>query len=322
MKKRSMTQIASTLLVCASLLVSACSGNTGNPSPEKTTPEQSASAERVLTDAMGNKVTLPAHPQKVIATYLEDHLIALGVKPVAQWSVGEGSVQGYLQKELAGIPAIPYDLPPEVVMSYSPDLILLESADLAVGEKYNQYAKIAPTYTIGVEKNTDWRKELLTVGEVLNKTDEAKAVLAAYEKKAQEAKEKLQQTVGPKTATALWVLPKSVFVVKENLSSGDVLYKDLGFTVPKIVHEVTKASEANWSKISLEKLATLDTDYLFIVNSKEVPMKDLVSDPVYANIPAVKNGHVYEFPKESSWLYSGTIANGQIIDDVLKSVLQ
>lgn len=320
MKKRSTLQIASSLLVFTALLVSACSGNTGT-APEKAAPEQAAVTERVVTDAMGNKVTLPVHPQKVIATYLEDHLVALGVKPVAQWSVGEGSVQGYLQKELAGIPAIPYDLPLEVVMSHSPDLIILESAELAAGDKYNQYAKIAPTYAVGIGKNTDWRKELLAVGEVLNKRDEAKAVLAAYEKKAQEAKEKLQQGIGTKSATALWVLPKSTFVVKENLSSGDVLYKDLGFTVPEIVKEVTQASDANWSKISLEKLAVLNTDYLFIVNSKGMPLKELVSDPVYANIPAVKNGHVYEFSKDSSWLYSGTIANGQIIDDVVKSVL-
>jgi len=321
MKKKSTLQIASSLLVCAVLLVSACSGNAGKTAPEKASPEQAAAAERVVTDAMGNNVTLPEHPQKVIATYLEDHLVALGVKPVAQWSVGEGSVQSYLQKELAGIPAIPYDLPPEVVMSHSPDLIILESADLAAGDKYNQYSKIAPTYTVGIEKNTDWRKELLAVGEVLNKSDEAKAVLAVYEEKAQAAKEKLQQGIGTKSAAALWVLPKSTFVVKETMSSGDVLYKDLGFTVPEIVKEVTQASDANWSEISLEKLAVLNTDYLFIVNSKGVPLKELVSDPVYANIPAVKNGHVYEFSKDSSWLYSGTIANGQIIDDVLKSVL-
>lgn len=320
MKKRSTLQIASSLLVFTALLVSACSGNTGT-APEKAAPEQAAATERVVTDAMGNKVTLPVHPQKVIATYLEDHLVALGVKPVAQWSVGEGSVQGYLQKELAGIPAIPYDLPLEVVMSHSPDLIILESAELAAGDKYNQYSKIAPTYAVGIEKNTDWRKELLAVGEVLNKRDEAKAVLAAYEKKAQEAKEKLQQGIGTKSATALWVLPKSTFVVKETMSSGDVLYKDLGFTVPEIVKEVTQASDANWSKISLEKLAVLNTDYLFIVNSKGMPLKELVGDPVYANIPAVKNGHVYEFSKDSSWLYSGTIANGQIIDDVMKSVM-
>jgi iron complex transport system substrate-binding protein len=34
----------------------------------------------------------------------------------------------------------------------------------------------------------------------------------------------------------------------------------------------------------------------------------------------VKNNHVAEFPRSSSWLYTGVIANDQIIDDVLKTI--
>ncbi|WP_240419391.1 hypothetical protein [Paenibacillus periandrae] len=45
-------------------------------------------------------------------TYLEDHLIALGVKMIAQWTVSNGkSVQYYLHKGLKGILTIPSDLP-------------------------------------------------------------------------------------------------------------------------------------------------------------------------------------------------------------------
>lgn len=322
MNKRSTRQMAFLLLVSVALLVSACSGNTSSAPPNGTVQEQPTAKERVLTDAMGNKVTLPAHPQRVIASYLEDHLVALGVKPVAQWSVGEGQIQKYLQNELAGIPEIPHDLPPEVVMSFNPDLLIMGSADLLAGDKYDQYAKISPTYAVGLEKNNDWRKELLTVGEVLNKSEQAKEVLARYEEKAKEAKEKIQQGIGSKSAAALWVLPKSIFVVKENLSSGDVLYKDLGFSVPNVVKEISEANDANWNEISLEKLAVLDADYLFIVNSKGMSKDDLLRDPVYANIPAVKAGHVYDFTKDSSWLYTGTIANQQIIENVLESVLK
>ncbi|MFC7559610.1 hypothetical protein ACFQ5D_19215 [Paenibacillus farraposensis] len=49
---------------------------------------------------------------------------------------------------------------------------------------------------------------------------------------------------------------------------------------------------------------------------------ELIKDPVRSGISAVKEGHVYDFGKDSSWLYTGTIANGQMIDDVLKSVFQ
>ncbi|MCU6792631.1 hypothetical protein OB236_10920 [Paenibacillus sp. WQ 127069] len=45
-------------------------------------------------------------------SYLEEHLIALGVKTIAQWTISNGnSVQYYLHKELKGILTIPSDLP-------------------------------------------------------------------------------------------------------------------------------------------------------------------------------------------------------------------
>lgn len=45
-------------------------------------------------------------------------------------------------------------------------------------------------------------------------------------------------------------------------------------------------------------------------------------DPIWSQMPAVKNGHVYVFDDSSSWLYTGAIANSQMIDDVLKSVVK
>ncbi len=59
-----------------------------------------------VTDTLGNKVTVPAKPKRIIASYLEDYLVALGEKPVAQWTVGQGSIQDYLAKELKDVPTI------------------------------------------------------------------------------------------------------------------------------------------------------------------------------------------------------------------------
>jgi iron complex transport system substrate-binding protein len=326
MNRNAKHSMAFILLLSFTLLLSACS-DTSSPTAtdgasqgNNNTSAEPTSQERVLKDALGHEVKIPAQPQRVIASYLEDHLVALGVKPVAQWSVGKNSVQAYLQKELKDVPTIASDLPFEAVLNFKPDLIIMDSASMVEGDKYNQYSKIAPTYVVGSNMNNDWRQELLTVGEVLNKSNEAKQALSNYDKKAAEAKAKLSQTVGQKTAAALWVTDKNVYVVNQNLSSGDVLYKDLGFKIPQVVQEISKTAKANWSNLSLEKLAELDADYIFIVNSKNVSKEDIVKDPVWAGIPAVKEGRVYDFGKDSSWLYTGTIANSQMIDDVLKNV--
>ncbi|WP_232322280.1 AraC family transcriptional regulator [Brevibacillus parabrevis] len=320
MNKKSTRHMATLFMVSLALFVSACSG-TASPTPQTgSVQEQTGATQRELTDGMGNKVTVPAQPQRIIATYLEDHLVALEIKPVAQWSVGKGDVQGYLQKDLAGIPAIPHDLPPEVVMSYNPDLIIMDNEELVAGDKYSQYAKISPTYTIGKEKNSDWRKELLVVGEVLNKSEEAKKVLADYDAYVAEAKQKLKQAIGDKTAAALWVTSKNIYVARQDLSSGDVLYKDLGFKVQAVVQEISQSGDANWNALSQEKLAQMDADYLFIVNSKGTSKDEFLKEPVWANIPAVQKGQVYDFSTESSWLYMGVIANRQMIENVLENV--
>ncbi|KXG08671.1 putative siderophore-binding lipoprotein YfiY [Anoxybacillus sp. P3H1B] len=276
--------------------------------------------ERILTDAMGHEVKIPANPKRVLASYLEDPLLALGIKPVAQWSVNNGaSVQGYLQDQLKDVPTIPYDLPFEAVQKFSPDLIIIDSASMVEGGKYEQYNQIAPTYVIGKEENNDWREELLRVGEIFGKKEKAEKLLDDYEAKVKEAKEKIADAGNPSVA-AIWLVNGSFFVVSEKLSSGAVMYEDLGLKVPKVVKEISESGTANWNPISLEKLAELDADYIFLVNSDKANGSPILNNKLWKSIPAVKAGKVYEFSPDESWLYTGIIANEQIIDHILKSI--
>lgn len=293
-----------------------------NNTATETETQTEAPAERTLTDAMGHEVKIPANPERIIASYLEDNLVTLGVKPVAQWSVANG-IQEYLQKDLDGIPTIAFDLPFEAVVSFNPDLIIIGSESVVEGEKYAQYSKIAPTYVLGDEINNDWRKALLKIGEILNKGDEAQKALDDYEVKAKEIKEKLDTvTGGMKSAAAIWLVSGKFFIVSDNVSSGEVMYKELGLAEPEVVKEISANATGNWSSISLEKLAEMDVDYLFFVNSDEGTGAEALKDPVWQSIPAVKNGNLFEFTRSSSWLYSGVQANLQIMEDIQNSIVK
>ncbi|PKU49750.1 ABC transporter substrate-binding protein [Lysinibacillus fusiformis] len=299
-----------------SILLAAC-GNQPSSSSDTTNEK---STNRVLTDAIGHEVTIPKNPQHVIAPYLEDHLVALGIKPVAQWSVKGGtSIQGYLQDSLKDIPTIEFDLPYEAVTSFNPDLIVVGSPEIAEGEKYEQYSKIAPTYVMGAEDN-NWRNKLLTMGAIFGQTDKAKKVLADYDQFAKEAKEAIHNKVGSPSATVIWNIKNTIYMVSDTASSGVVLYEDLGLQTPTLVKEVSASAAGDWSQVSLEKFIQIDADYLFVINSDHTGSTELLSDPLLANIPAIKNGHVYEFDQNSSWLYSGAIANRQIIQNVVDSI--
>lgn len=282
---------------------------------------EEASTERTLTDAMGHEVTIPAKPERILASYLEDNLVALGITPVAQWSVNDGAgVQQYLQDYLKDVPTIPSELPLEVVTSFTPDLILVGSAQAVEGSKYEQYNKIAPTFVVEEKNNGDWRKQLVSVSEILGQTEEAKNVLAEYEKKAKEAKKLIQDSVGSESAAAIWLVNNTFYIVSENVSSGAVLYGDLGLSTPNVVKEISSTATGNWSAISLESLAELDADHLFLINSDKGNGAEMLKDPLWKNIPAVKNNNIYEYDADTSWLYAGPIANTQMIDHIVESL--
>ena len=300
------------LAACSLTLLGAC--GTNNDSTDSSGSATTSSEIATFTDAMGNEVTVPENPQRVIGIYLEDYLVALGVTPVAQWTVGNDSDQAYLQDKLADVPRINYDLPYEDVLSFEPDLLLMDSSSMVEGDKYEQYSKIAPTYVVTNGEEVTWRERLTDIAKVLHKEEQAAQVEADYDDLVAATKEAYADQIKGKSIAVLWVVNNSVFMVSETKSSGQLLYHELGFEVPTLVSEISESATADWSAVSLEKLAELDADYLILVNSDKGA--DFFSEQVWQNLDAVKNNHLWEFGPESSWLYNGPIAYTKMIEDI------
>lgn len=301
------------LAACSLTLLGAC-GTNNDSTDSSGSATTSSEIATTFTDAMGNEVTVPENPQRVIGSYLEDYLVALGITPVAQWTVGNDSDQAYLQDKLADVPRINYDLPYEDVLSFEPDLLLMDSNSMVEGDKYDQYSKIAPTYVVTNGEEVTWRERLTDIAKVLHKEEEAAQVEADYDDLVATTKETYADQIQGKSIAVLWVVNNSVFMVSETKSSGQLLYHELGFEVPSLVSEISESATADWSAVSLEKLAELDADYLILVNSDKGA--DFFSEQVWQNLDAVKNNHLWEFGPESSWLYNGPIAYTKMIEDI------
>lgn len=301
------------LAACSLTLLGAC-GTNNDSTDSSGSATTSSEIATTFTDAMGNEVTVPENPQRVIGSYLEDYLVALGITPVAQWTVGNDSDQAYLQDKLADVPRINYDLPYEDVLSFEPDLLLMDSSSMVEGDKYEQYSKIAPTYVVTNGEDVTWRERLTDIARVLHKEEQAAQVEADYDDLVAATKEAYADQIKGKSIAVLWVVNNSVFMVSETKSSGQLLYHELGFEVPTLVSEISESATADWSAVSLEKLAELDADYLILVNSDKGA--DFFSEQVWQNLDAVKNNHLWEFGPESSWLYNGPIAYTKMIEDI------
>lgn len=310
-RKKKLFTITFTILLIG--LMSACSSSNQTSSTDSSS-QQSSSTIHTVTDALGHKVEIPNNPKRIIGSYLEDYLVALGEKPVAQWTVGSGSIQHYLQGELKNVPTISYDLPYEKVLSFEPDLLLISSSATVEGGKYEQYSKIAPTYVVKNGNDVTWEEQLKDVAKALNKEKEADKIIADYQSKVKETKKELGDKINGKTAAVLWVTNNSAFMVSDSRSSGRIIYDDLKFGIPNLVAEISKDATSDWSAVSSEKLAELDADYLILVNSDEKAA--MFNEATWQNLKAVKENHVLEFGPESSWLYNGPIASQNMVNDI------
>lgn len=296
----------------SALLLGAC-GETEEANQEGTEEETAA----LVTDGMGMEVEVPENPERILASYLEDYLVALDVDPIAQWSVNEGSsTQEYLADEIGDLPTVPHDLPFESVLELEPDFMIVR--DPIEESMHEQYSEITPTYVLE-STPTEWRQTLTEMGVILNKEDEAEEALESYETKAEDYAAQIEEQASGESAAAIWMVDTSLFIVHEERSSGAVMYQDLGLEAPEVVSELS--SDADWAAISLEELAQMDVDHLFLVNS-DGEEADIFEERLWQNIPAVQEGQVYEFGPETAWLYYGPIASEQILDHVVESILE
>lgn len=62
------------------------------------------------------------------------------------------------------------------------------------------------------------------------------------------------------------------------------------------MEEISKNATADWNQVSLEKLAELDADHIFLVNSDE--SAPLFQEAIWKNLPAVKNNQVHTYDKK------------------------
>lgn len=280
-------------------LLSACSSAPAQPSASESpnaasaspvsSPSQSASAQpsasesatRIVSTSAG-EVEVPAHPQRVLTTNLIGDLIALGVTPIA---APEHEANTIAYRELAAPVPLWKDLNPELVTSYEPDLILVYSK-----EQYDAFSKIAPTVLFPFFELSA-QDRVTALGDVLNKQEEAKRVLADYNAKVADAKRQLEEAnraFEGQTFSILEFIWGGLYVYGDSFGrGGDIVYNGLGLQAPEVVRKEVIAGE-QWRELSMEVLPEYAGDYILLSGDVD----KISENPVWDTLPAVKNGKV------------------------------
>lgn len=289
----------------------------GNETSESETNESDSNVQATTIESgMGEEFTIPTDVERVLAPFHEDGLLAIGVTPVAKWAIGE-TLQEHLEDQLADVPKIEWTLPLEQVLSFEPDLIILESNLDSYEGTYEEYNKIAPTYVMTEETTLDWRKQIDTFGTLLGMQDEAEAALTGYEEKVEDASAELTEALGEETVAAIWVIGGKFFTFEKDRHSAKVMYDELGVQVPSLINDLGEAP-ATWDALSLEKLSELDADHVILLAAEgEEGLETLENSEVWKSIPAEQNGNVHVLPSAGSWTNTGLHASQQTIDALL-----
>ncbi|WP_270169403.1 ABC transporter substrate-binding protein [Paenibacillus sp. SYP-B4298] len=322
------------------IMLAACGSATDTPAALNTPPAESAvttgsapgtsadvekSNVRTITHLKGT-TDIPAQIDRIIvlsAAYT-DHLLTIGEKPAAinVETRYNGDYLPYLASQLQGVQTVGSADSPnlEAIVLLNPDVILIESR--TAESTYDELNKIAPTIVLGNEwldyedNEGFWKKDLLTIAEMYDKTDVAQAKIAELDKKTAQAKEKLA-SLGNKKLAFMRVREKAMQIYAEKGHPlGTLLYESLGFEPTALTPELQRVD------LSMEVLPELDADYLVLeVDPNGYNNLDSMNKSVlWNNVPAVQNEHVFE--SDSFWLFKswGALGRSEIIDDILEMI--
>ncbi|MBD2095657.1 iron-siderophore ABC transporter substrate-binding protein [Trichocoleus sp. FACHB-591] len=293
--------------------------------PSLSTP--TTTETRSVQHAMGT-TQVPAAPQRVVSLSWLDTVLSLGVQPIGSNQVNDS----YLQERAAGIPNVGRSGAPslEKILALKPDLILGWQTDHKA--IYPQLSRIASTVIDSGEGSGAWKKTLQLYAQALGKTAEAEQLMAKYKARLAEFKQKMGASGSQPDQTQVSVVrvyPDGISLYLKDSFSGTIL-ADAGLSRPST--QSLSASEAKalggnpvQLSISRELLSQADGDVLFVwtgendaksAQAAQKQLEQLKSDPLWANLKAVKQNRVYQVPKY--WIGSGPIAANLVIDDLFK----
>ncbi|WP_438347006.1 AraC family transcriptional regulator [Paenibacillus sp. FA6] len=300
------------------LLLSACgsgtatnNGGTVNPIPAQTqqTTQPEVLETRTISTVKGD-VEVPNNPQRVIVDYLIGDVVALGVTPLGVARVARGEKEAVFANQITNSTKIAME--PEDVMTLEPDLIILAWGD----ENYEGLSKIAPTVYVPYGDMTT-EERIHFIGDVLNKQEEAKAVLNTYAEKIAEAKLAFQNAgLSDVTVTMGEYSDKNNYIAGAKHAVGELVYNELQMQAPSKVQTDIIDADKYWAEISMEVLAAYMGDYVISLGDTEVP----TDNAVWQSVPAVQHNRIVTVDNSLSWS-TDIITSSALIDYIVNQLL-
>lgn len=288
------------LSLVALFALAACSAqNQVEEDAPKNTDEQVAEVETSEAETqdityLGETYTVPGNVERiVIAGAMEamEDATALGVEPVGAITIA-GEFPEVFKEAMGQAESIGEKQQPnfEKIVQLKPDVIL--GSTKFPEEVVSKLERIAPTILVS-HISSDWEDNIMLMGELSEKEEQAQTLLSDYKKKVEELKPSLAENLKGQSVVAIRVRGGKMFVYPEDVFYNPVLYKELGLEAPKAIKKAKSQEE-----ISIEQLAEMNPDHIFMQvqqsenQENEQAYEQLKKNPIIQNIKAFKEDQV------------------------------
>ncbi|WP_043529843.1 iron-siderophore ABC transporter substrate-binding protein [Litchfieldella xinjiangensis] len=274
---------------------------------------------RTLDTAYG-EVEIEGEPQRVVTLYegALDVSVAAGITPLAAVATrgGEG-VASYLESDVPGIAIVgtARETNLEAVVAQSPDLIL--ASPQLPQEQYAILSRIAPTLVPLTEETTaeSWKDEARFFAKGLGKASQIEQRLEELERRAEAIAEHVSAQGSPGASLVRW-MPQGPLVMSEQLFSTGLLAA-AGFEVTDA--GLVKGGRPHSDPLSLENLARIDNDWLFLATLNEegeAALESARTSPAFSRLSAVENDRVVPVNGQLWTSATGPLAASAILDRI------
>lgn len=265
------------------LLISACSSTSSTEKENDTKKEES---ETFTYESETGPIEVPKDPQRVVMlSGFTGNVIELGVNLVGVdvWS----KTNPTFEKELKDVAEVSEDNL-EQIIELEPDLIIA----LSTVKNIDKLNEIAPTVTYTWGK-LDYLEQHIEIGKLLGKEEDAKTWVDDFQKRVTEAGDEIKAKIGEdSTVSVIEAYDKNLYVYGDNWARGtEILYQGMKLKMPEKVKEM--ALKDGYYALSTEVIPDYAGDYVILSKYAEADTSFQETE-TYKNIPAVKNGRVYE----------------------------
>jgi ABC-type Fe3+-hydroxamate transport system substrate-binding protein len=102
-------------------------------------------------------------------------------------------------------------------------------------------------------------------------------------------------------------------------SNAGVILKDLGLELLAVPEgsSITDDAEGAIGQLSLERLPDIRSEHIFVIsyNLKDTTVEELIQQPIWRQIPAVRQGNVHAV-QGTAWSNHGPLGALSVIDEV------